>query len=469
MTTHSTPLSIGMALLMAMVTTWAGGQTTYSPHSRFGFGELQTGAGTAQLGMGQMGAAWMDRHHLNTRNPAAAAFLTRTTFAGGFQVRSEKISEGERSTQGEIGGLTQVAFALKKAGGKGGFTFGLQPWSNVGYDVSQLRTDDTADEYLISYEGKGGLTQAYAGYARKWEGTKWQTFEGPSGAVEDSVRIIAHGTSFGARMEQRFGQLGRSRTVDIANPTFLDTRVETNEVHRSLGFTLGFGHERLLGTRFNSDRKLVSSTLLRVGGMAALGRKHTLARSNRWASWQTLSTGPLEIDSVHSSSETYNLDLPLVWTLGLEVERNTKDGLRFRFGAEWEEAAWSSISSDWLDPGVAFTDSKSVSFGGSITPRGLDDAKNLWQRSTYQVGWRQSKGYVLLSDGPLQTGTWSAGWTLPMLGSRSGSSLNLGFSWRTLQAGSAPEGLRENGFGAMVGFTLHPFFKNQWLVPRKYD
>ena len=84
MTTHSTPFSIGMALLMAMVTTWAGGQTTYSPHSRFGFGELQTGAGTAQLGMGQMGAAWMDRHHLNTRNPAAAAFLTRTTFARWF-------------------------------------------------------------------------------------------------------------------------------------------------------------------------------------------------------------------------------------------------------------------------------------------------------------------------------------------------------------------------------------------------
>ena len=30
-------------------------------------------------------------------------------------------------------------------------------------------------------------------------------------------------------------------------------------------------------------------------------------------------------------------------------------------------------------------------------------------------------------------------------------------------------GLRERSFGATVGFTLHPFFKNQWLVPRKYD
>ena len=87
--------------------------------------------------MGQMGAAWMDRHHLNTRNPAAAAFLTRTSFGGGFQVRSENILEGDSTTRGEVGGLTQVAFALKRAGGKGAVSFGLQPWSHSGYDVSQ--------------------------------------------------------------------------------------------------------------------------------------------------------------------------------------------------------------------------------------------------------------------------------------------------------------------------------------------
>ena len=48
-------------------------------------------------------------------------------------------------------------------------------------------------------------------------------------------------------------------------------------------------------------------------------------------------------------------------------------------------------------------------------------------------------------------------------------SLNLAFNWRQLQAGADTSGLRERGFGATVGFTLHPFFKNQWLVPRRYD
>ena len=60
------------------------------------------------------------------------------------------------------------------------------------------------------------------------------------------------------------------------------------------------------------------------------------------------------------------------------------------------------------------------------------------------------------------------GWSLPAR-SRSGSSLDLALQWRSLSAGDDLLGLRERSFGATVGFTLHPFFKNQWLVPRKYD
>lgn len=466
------PFSILSLAVLGLLLGWSAqsaAQSTYSPYSRFGLGELQSGADAAQLGMGQMGAAWIDRHHLNTRNPAMAAFLTRTTFSGGFQVRSESIMEGDSVDRGEVGGLTQVAFALKRAGGRGALTFGLQPWSNAGYDVSQIRTDDIADEYRISYTGSGGLAQGYVGYARRWEGTRWNRFEDANGVVVDSVRIIAHGTALGARLEQRFGSLIRARTIDVANPVFLDTRVETQEDHRSAGFTVGFGHERLLGARFDKDRKLVASTLLRVGGIGQLGRNHTLNRNTRWASWQTLSTGPLEVDSVHSESATFSLGLPLMWSAGLEIERNAANGMRLRIGLEREQAAWSVLSADVLDPGATWSDAATTALGAMLTPRNLEDAKTAWQRATYQIGWRSTSGVIAVNDAPLKHTVWSAGWSLPMVGSRSGSSLNLAFQWRQLQSGDDPQGLREGGFGATVGFTLHPFFKNQWLVPRKYD
>jgi hypothetical protein len=45
----------------------------------------------------------------------------------------------------------------------------------------------------------------------------------------------------------------------------------------------------------------------------------------------------------------------------------------------------------------------------------------------------------------------------------------MAFTWNNTSAGETEEILLESAFGVMVGFTLHPFFKNQWLVPRRYD
>ncbi|MCH1581980.1 MAG: hypothetical protein L7S63_02585 [Flavobacteriales bacterium] len=444
------------------------GQSTYSPYSRFGLGKLQSGAGAAQMGMGQMGAAWTDRSHLNTINPAAAAFLTRTTFAGGFDVRSERIMEGDSATQGELGGLTQIAFALKRAGGKSAITFGLQPRSQAGYDVSQALVDPVADAYEIRYSGTGGLSQSYIGYARRWEGYAWRKFTDGDGTVTDSSRIITSGTAFGARFEQVFGSMVRTRNIDVANPIYVDTRVQTDETHRSAGFTLGLVREQLISAKFDKDKKLVSSALLRIGGVAQLGRQHTADRMTRWASWQTLSTGPLEVDSVHATSEKYTLDLPLSLALGAEWEYNSRKGARWRIGAEWRKTSWSVLAPDMLDPGVSWRDDVGFSAGASLTPRGLDDARNGFQRATYSIGHSAQSGYILIDAGPVQSSMWSLGWSLPMLGSRSGSSINLALTWQNTSTGSDAL-LTENGIGAMVGFTLHPFFKNQWLVPRKYD
>jgi len=462
-------LSFAAVLALLFWTSGAAwGQSTYSPYSRFGLGKLQSGASIAQMGMGEMGAAWTDRSHLNTMNPAAAAFLSRTTFTGGLEVRSERIMEGDSTTQGELGGLTQVAFALKRAGGKTAFTFGIQPRSQAGYDVSQVLENSVADEYQIRYFGSGGLSESYIGLARRWEGSAWRKFTDPEGEVVDSVRIITSGTAFGGRFEQVFGGLTRSRTIDIANPIFIDTRVQTDEDHRSAGFTAGLVREQLLSAQFDKDRKLVSSSLLRLGAIARLGRSHNIARSERWSSWQALSTGPIEVDSVHATEGSFKLNLPLQLSLGAEWEFNSKSGARWRAGLEWRQARWSMVSNASLDPGVSWQDDTGLSAGASLTPRSMEDARSSWGRMTYSLGYRQQNGYVLIDQGAIQTKAWSLGWSLPMQGSRSGSSINAAFSWTSTTAGEASP-LNERGVGVLFGFTLHPFFKNQWLVPRRYD
>ena len=79
MTNGPSSTSLLASAILAFGLCWTApvsGQSTYSPYSRFGLGHMQSGASAAQMGMGQMGAAWTDRSHLNTLNPAAAAFLT---------------------------------------------------------------------------------------------------------------------------------------------------------------------------------------------------------------------------------------------------------------------------------------------------------------------------------------------------------------------------------------------------------
>ena len=122
-----------------------------------------------------------------------------------------------------------------------------------------------------------------------------------------------------------------------------------------------------------------------------------------------------------------------------------------------------------LDPGVTWVDETGVSAGLSLTPQGMDDAKGAWGRATYSLGYRNQSGYMLIDDGAISSSTWSFGWSLPMLGSRSGSSLNATMTWQSTSAEGTATTFGKNGLGALIGFTLHPFFKNQWLVPRRYD
>ena len=108
-----------------------------------------------------------------------------------------------------------MAFALKRAGGKTAFTFGVQPRSQAGYNVSQVLENSVTDQYQIRYFGSGGLSEAYAGLARRWEGKTWRTFTDAEGAISDSVRIITSGTAIGGRFETKAERKWDTRDLEV--------------------------------------------------------------------------------------------------------------------------------------------------------------------------------------------------------------------------------------------------------------
>jgi len=457
------------SLTLVLTCTSAKAQTSLSPYSRFAFGDLITMGGPAQHGMASLGAAMLDRSSINSSNPAAGSFLHRTTFQSGIGIHSLKLTEGSASGEGWFGGITEADFVLKKRSGRGAFQFGIRPLSGSGYAITDRFEEVGIGEVEISYTGDGGLSEAHLGWSYRFDGQRWHSFDAAAGQAADSLNIIAHGTSFGAQVQQVFGDLGQTRSVNIIDPGYLDSQIKRSALHRGVGFKLGIIHERLIGASYDVDRKLRSSTLLRIGATAAPSFGLNVDETTEWSSTQELSGIVAQIDSVRVESGIITTSFPMAWTLGLHIERNTNEGRRIEIGAEIGVADWTQSNTDLLDPGVAFTEAAHKAFGLSYTPRRLDDSQSILDRSTYRMGLRSSNGYLTFDGNRALTQVLSMGVTAPMRGSRSGSQFHFGIEVGQRSIEDNESALLEDLFTLRFGVSLSPFFKNIWLVPRKYD
>lgn len=459
-------------LALILTCNFAAGQTSLSPYSRFAFGDFIAPGGAAQLGIGGLGAAWIDRSSINAANPAAASFLHRTSFQSGLGVHSLKLTEGSSSGSGQFGGLDAVSLVLKKRSGRGAFQFGVRPLSGSGYSITDKFEQDGIGEVEISYTGEGGLSAAHVGWSYRWDGQRWRLFGTASGTAIDSVRVIAHGTALGVHVQQIFGDLVQTRFADIIDPGYLDTQVKRSALHRGLGLKLGFVHERLISATYDQDRKLRSSTLLRIGATASPSFGLKVEEFIERTTAQNLNGVVTQIDSVEVTSSVSTADFPLIWTVGFILERSTASGRRLELGVELGLADWTANNTsnpDLLDPGVHFAEASHRAIGFSYTPRHVEDSSTLLERSTYRAGYRQSSGYLTFDQHRALRKVLSLGLTAPMLGSRSGSQFHFGidFGERFIEGDS--EALRESITTLRFGVSLSPFFKNVWLVPRRYD
>jgi hypothetical protein len=457
------------ALTLVFACTSASAQTSLSPYSRFAFGDLISAGGVAQHGMAGLGAAWLDRSAINSANPAAASFLHRTTFQSGIGVHGLELTEGSASGEGWFGGISEAEFVLKQRSGRGAFQFGIRPLSGSGYAITEQFEQEGIGDVAISYIGSGGLSEAHLGWSYRFDGQRWHAFEAAAGQPMDSLRIVAHGTSFGAQLQQVFGDLAQTRSVDIIDPAYLDMQVKRSALHRGVGLKFGFIHERLIGAVYDVDRKLRASTLLRIGATASPGFGLSVDETTEWSTTQELSGIVTQIDSVHLESGVVETEFPLTWSVGVHLERNTAEGRRIEVGLEMGVADWRQSNPDLLDPGIAFTEASHQAFGLSYTPRRLKDSENLLDRSTYRVGLRNAAGYLTFDGNRALTKILSVGATAPMMGSRSGSQFHFGIEIGQRAIEGSEGALIEDLLTFRFGVSLSPFFKNIWLVPRRYD
>ena len=148
---------------------------TASPYSFGGLGLLKF-RGTVDIEtMGGMGV-FSDSIHTNVLNPATYANLRFTNYTVGGEFNSTNLKEGNAEEQTQITSLDYLIVGIPM--GRFGASFGLYPYSAVGYDLE----NETADQ-LNRFTGTGGLTKVYLGVG-------YNVFDGLNRLISSSIHQI---------------------------------------------------------------------------------------------------------------------------------------------------------------------------------------------------------------------------------------------------------------------------------------
>ena len=165
---RSHKLSPTLTIIAAMMLFFMQGKllaqtSSISPYSRFGIGDIVPEGFSIQSGMGGIGAAYFSSTNINFINPACYVADTNAIFDVGARGEIRKISNSERSNTLNSATFSHLALAFPIKKNKISGSFGLLPFSSVGYNVVDIQDTAGLQNVRYEYQGKGGFNKFYVG------------------------------------------------------------------------------------------------------------------------------------------------------------------------------------------------------------------------------------------------------------------------------------------------------------------
>jgi hypothetical protein len=465
------PLRSALALLGLFLSTTVGAQLlNLSPYSRFGLGDLYNSGNPSTLTMGGVRTTLNDASILNAENPATLGALFNTTLQTNLRFNGLRISDGDQSNTLTNGFVDQFQMAFKRPGAATGYLIGMSPFSTTGYVIQTEEDLPNVGPVNYTYEGAGGITRAYAGFGRKFNVPTYRYFYDKEGSKTDSVRYNRHVISAGTTLNYYFGNVRQQRLVDIQNATFLDTRATDDFKVSDVNVDIGLHYEWAMRIKFGKDRKIVERLIFQAGLIYSPEFEMNTTVESFSESVIIQSASAFPVDTGFALSGTGSSTMPQRLRSGIAFNYYNRDGRHFLLAADYEQRDWTRFKTT-LDEAViapGLVTSTEISVGMQYTPKPIEEANNLFQRSNYRAGFRSTATYLSVQGQQVNDRALSLGASIPMVSSRSASKFHLG-----IEIGGRGENngvmIREDYVNAFIGFSLSPFFKNAWFIQRKYD
>ncbi|MBL0104722.1 MAG: hypothetical protein IPP51_13710 [Bacteroidetes bacterium] len=130
--------------------------STVSPYSRYGIGDLTTNGYARNMAMGGISAGLNQSFFINSANPASYSNLWFTVFEGAVNFEEVQLNTATTKQYSNSASLSYFDLAFPIKAQKWSMGFGLSPYSKVGYTIEQTVATPYNDAEIHTYKGSGG-------------------------------------------------------------------------------------------------------------------------------------------------------------------------------------------------------------------------------------------------------------------------------------------------------------------------
>lgn len=417
-------IKVNLPLLLFIFTSAIFAQSgSSSPYSGGGLGERNFSGTEANRHMGGLDV-FTDSIHANLNNPASFGFLKLTTYSVGVNYTNNGLSSTKDSFKADTASLDYLAVSIPA--GIFGFSFGILPYSSVGYKVRDL---SGSDDFKISnrYEGSGGINQTYISIGIP------------------VTKFFAVGASINYNFGKLFYRTGQFLT-GIENGTFLSNQSSISG----------------LSYLFSAQANIPIKKKYNFQGMFSFEPKAPLnSKNNRVFYTQSINNQSVS-DFIEVNLDAIGLDVTSV-----DISKTYKLGLGFGENKKWflglqrNLTKSATFNNDFFKrENIRYRDSKKWTIGGFYIPN-YASFTSFWSRVVYRFGFRSEQMSLIVNNIPLTETGISFGVGLP-LGGLSNANVGLEIS----QRGQKEFGLlKETLIALRIGLSLN----DVWFIKRKFN
>ena len=427
-------ISIAIVMMVFTTLTAMAQSGTNSPYSQYGFGVLADQTSGFNRGMNGLGIGFRESNQVNFINPASYSSIDSLTFIFDVGVSGQLTNFSENGVKRNAKNASfEYAVASFRLFKHVGLSFGIVPFTNVGYNYSTSGyvSNDKTNAYINTYKGDGGLRQVFLGFG-----------------VEPIKNV-----SFGVNGSYMWGDynrsIGNSYTDGYVNnlAKYYRADIRTYRVDFGLQLTIPFDKNNsvTLGATYGLGHKIndnAECTILSTNRQTGVKDSTTFVLENAFKLPQTIGAGLM-----------YNHRNKL--KLGVDYTLQKWASTPFPVYRDNNGSATYSLSEDY------FKDRHKFTFGGEFCPGQY--SRKFLNRIHYRFGVSYATPYLIINgqDGPKELSV-SAGFGIPIMNSYNNRSiLNISAQWVRTDSKSF---ITENTFRINIGLTFNERWFMKWKV-----